>query len=73
MSEEERTQDKTEDQVRRAEELVERVRTLRAQVDELSDPEDAERLIGILGELSDISKEAEAELERIRRRAGADA
>jgi hypothetical protein len=72
MSEEERTPDTTAEQVRRAEELVERVRTLRAQVDELSDPDDAERLIGLLGELSDISKEAEAELERIRRRAGAD-
>ena len=55
-----------EDSLKRAEELLERLEKTRARL-ESTDPEAA---IDILGELADIAKQVEAELEQARRDAG---
>jgi exonuclease VII small subunit len=52
----------------RGEELVGRVESLREQLEGTDDPE---RAIEILGEVSQLAKEAEAELQRARREADA--
>lgn len=52
----------------RGEELVGRVESLREQLETTDDPE---RAIEILGEVSQLAKEAEAELQRARREADA--
>jgi hypothetical protein len=55
-----------EESLKRAEELLERLEQTRARL-EAADPEAA---IDILGELADIAKQVEAELEQARREAG---
>jgi hypothetical protein len=55
-----------EESLKRAEELLERLEQTRARLESTSDPEAA---IDILGELADIAKEVEAELEKARREA----
>lgn len=52
----------------RGEELVGRVESLREQLEGTDDPD---RAIEILGEVSQLAKEAEAELQRARREADA--
>ena len=52
----------------RGEELVGRVESLREQLEGTDDPE---RAIEILGEVSQLAKEAETELQRARREADA--
>jgi hypothetical protein len=54
----------------RAEDLLARLEAARARLDETEDPEQA---IDILGELSELAKEVEAELQRARRAAETDA
>jgi plasmid stabilization system protein ParE len=55
-----------EDALRRAEELLERLENTRATLEATSDPEQA---IDVLGELAEIAKQVEAEIERARREA----
>ena len=52
-----------EDSLRRAEELLERLETVRAKLDTVEDPDEA---IEVMAELNDIAKAAHAELERAR-------
>jgi len=56
-----------EESLKRAEELLEQLEQTRARLEATDDPEAA---IDILGELADIAKQVEAELERARRDAG---
>jgi hypothetical protein len=56
-----------EESLKRAEELLERLEQTRARLESTDDPEAA---IDILGELADIAKSVEAELEKARREAG---
>jgi hypothetical protein len=55
-----------EDALRRAEELLERLEQTRAKLEATSDPEQA---IDVLGELAEIAKQVEAEIEQARREA----
>jgi hypothetical protein len=55
-----------EDALRRAEELLERLEATRAKLEATSDPEQA---IDVLGELAEIAKQVEAEIEQARREA----
>ena len=55
-----------EESLKRAEELLDRLEQTRARLESTNDPEAA---IDILGELADIAKEVEAELEKARREA----
>ena len=56
-----------EESLKQAEELLERLEQTRARLESTDDPEAA---IEILGELADIAKAVEAELEQARREAG---
>ena len=58
----------SEEALRRAEELLERLEAARARLEETQDPE---RAIEVLGELADLAREVEAELGRARREADA--
>jgi hypothetical protein len=55
-----------EDALRRAEELLERLEQARTKLEATSDPEQA---IDVLGELAEIAKQVEAEIELARREA----
>jgi hypothetical protein len=57
-----------EDSLGRAEELLDRLEQTRARLESIDDPEAA---IDILGELAELARQVEAELERARREAGA--
>ena len=56
-----------EESLKRAEELLDRLEKSRERLEATDDPEAA---IDILGELADIAKQVEAELEQARRDAG---
>jgi hypothetical protein len=56
-----------EDSLKRAEDLLERLEQTRARLESTNDPDAA---IDILGELAEIAKLVEAELEQARREAG---
>ena len=56
-----------EDALTKAEELLDRLERTRIRLEETKDPEAA---IDILGELAEIAKQVETELERARREAG---
>jgi hypothetical protein len=56
-----------EESLKRAEALLERLEQTRARLEATNDPDAA---IDILGELADIAKAVEAELEKARREAG---
>ncbi len=56
-----------EDALTKAEELLDRLERTRVRLEETKDPEAA---IDILGELAEIAKQVETELERARREAG---
>ncbi len=60
----------SEDALARADELLGRLETTRARLEQT---EDAEQAIEILAELSELAKQVEAELQRARRQAGAGA
>jgi hypothetical protein len=57
-----------EDSLRRAEELLDKLEAARARLESTEDPEAA---IGVLGELSELAREVEAELTRAKREADA--
>lgn len=65
----------TDDSLNRAEELLARLEAARAELDRLATDENAspERALEILGELSELAKSVEDELERARREAEGDA
>jgi len=64
-----------EDSLTRAEELLARLESARAELDRIATDETAspERALEILSELSELAKSVEEELERARREAEADA
>ena len=64
-----------EDSLSRAEELLARLEAARAELEQLSEQEDAspERALEILNELSELAKAVEEELDRAKRAAEADA
>jgi hypothetical protein len=59
-----------EDALQRAEELLGRLESTRARLEQTEDPEQA---VEVLAELSELAKQVEAELQRARRQAGAGA
>ena len=59
----------SEDSLKRAEELLDRLERARAKLEQTKDPDEA---ITILGELAEIAKEVEAELARAKREADAE-
>ena len=59
-----------EDALARAEELLGRLEATRARLEETDDPEQA---VEVLGELAELAKQVEGELQRARRQAGAGA
>ena len=59
-----------EEALQRAEELLSRLEAARVRLEATDDPEQA---IEILGDLSELAKQVEAELQRARRQAGAGA
>jgi hypothetical protein len=65
----------TEESLSRAEELLARLEAARGELDSIAQQEGGspERALEILGELSELAKEVEEELERAKRSAEADA
>ena len=59
----------SEESLARAEELLARLESTRAELERLSEAEDADRALDILGELADLSRAVEEELQRAKRRA----
>jgi ArsR family metal-binding transcriptional regulator len=57
-----------DDSLMRAEELLDRLESSRAKLEQTKDPDEA---IAILGELAEIAKEVEAELARAKKEADA--
>jgi hypothetical protein len=57
----------------RAEELLARLEATRAELERLAAEDDAEKALEVLGELSELAKEVEDELEKARRAGEADA
>ena len=57
----------------RAEELLEQLEATRAELERLSESEDADKALDILTELADLSRKVEEELQRAKRDAEADA
>ena len=55
----------------RAEELLERLKSTRAELERLAAADDAEAAVAVLAELAELAKEVEAELATARARAGA--
>ena len=62
-----------EDALARAEELLARLEATRAELERLSESEDADKALDILGELADLSRQVEEELQRAKRQTEADA
>jgi hypothetical protein len=62
-----------EDSLSRAEELLARLEATRGELERLAEQNDAERALEVLGELSELAKEVEEELEKARRAGEADA
>jgi hypothetical protein len=62
-----------EESLARAEELLARLETARAELERLSQADDAEKALDVLGELAELSKAIEEELQRAKREADADA
>ena len=62
-----------EESLARAEELLARLEVTRAELEQLSQGDDAERALDVLTELAELSKAIEEELQRAKREAGADA
>jgi hypothetical protein len=60
-----------EDSLQRAEELLAKLEETRAELARVSEAEDAETAIDLLGRLSELAKEVEAELSRAKREADA--
>jgi hypothetical protein len=63
----------TEDSLARAEELLARLERTRAELERLSQANDAEKALDVLAELSELSKAIEEELQNAKRIAETDA
>jgi hypothetical protein len=63
----------TEDSLARAEELLARLEKTRAELERLSQANDAEKALDVLAELSELSKAIEEELQNAKRVAETDA
>ncbi len=57
----------TEDSLKRAEELLERLEKARAELERIAGTDDSEAAIEVLTELAEIAKQVEAELSSARR------
>jgi hypothetical protein len=62
-----------EEALGRAEQLLARLEAARAELEQLSQADDAERALEVLGELAELSKAIEEELQRAKREAEVDA
>ena len=62
-----------EDALARAEALLTRLETARAELERLSEADDADQALDVLTELAELSKAIEEELEGAKRQAEADA
>ena len=62
-----------EEALGRAEQLLARLEAARAELEQLSQADDAERALDVLGELAELSKAIEEELQRAKREAESDA
>jgi hypothetical protein len=62
-----------EDSLSRAEELLARLEKTRAELEGLSQANDAEKALDVLTELSELSKAIEDELQKVKRNAETDA
>ena len=62
-----------EDSLERAEALLARLEKARAELEQLTAADDAERALDVLTELAELSKAIEEELQRAKREAEADA
>jgi hypothetical protein len=62
-----------EDSLSRAEELLARLEKTRAELESLSQANDAEKALDVLTELSELSKAIEDELQKVKRNAETDA
>jgi hypothetical protein len=62
-----------EDALARAEELLARLEKTRAELEQLSQADDADRALDLLTELAELSKAIEEELQRAKREAEVDA
>jgi hypothetical protein len=62
-----------EDSLSRAEELLARLEKTRAELERLSQANDAEKALDVLTELSELSKAIEDELQQVKRNAETDA
>jgi hypothetical protein len=62
-----------EESLARAEELLGRLEKARAELEQLSRADDAERALDVLAELAELSKAIEEELQRAKREAETDA
>ena len=58
-----------DDALTRAEELLAKLESTRAELERLSEAQDADRALAILSELADLSKQVEDELQRAKRQA----
>jgi exonuclease VII small subunit len=56
-----------EEALARAEELLAKLESTRAELERLSEAQDADRALAILSELADLSKQVEDELQRAKR------
>jgi hypothetical protein len=63
----------SEESLARAEELLARLEATRAELERLSEAEEADKALDILTELADLSKQVEEELQRAKRAAETDA
>jgi hypothetical protein len=63
----------SEESLARAEALLARLEATRAELERLSQSEDADKALDILTELADLSRQVEEELQRAKRAAEADA
>jgi hypothetical protein len=63
----------SEESLARAEALLARLEATRAELERLSESEDADKALDILTELADLSRQVEEELQRAKRAAEADA
>jgi hypothetical protein len=62
-----------EDALARAEELLTRLEKARAELERLSEADDADKALDVLTELAELSKAIEEELQRAKQEAEADA
>jgi hypothetical protein len=57
--------------LQRAEELLDRLESARAELDRLAESEDTEGAVAVLQQLAELAREVEGELQRARREADA--